>query len=139
VRHILVVDDNPAIGHMLSLILQMDGYRVTAVTSGEAAIVALHANHFAVVLAEASLGSRGNGLGLCAYVRREWPRAKVILSTRTSLAPASAQACGADEVLVKPFHLVDLRRAIAARGRNSAQRGLVQRRRRPVSTPIVAY
>jgi DNA-binding response OmpR family regulator len=126
VKHILIVDDEPAIGHMLSVILQLDGHHVIRVTSDQAAINALRAHRFDVVLADC--------LPLCADVRREWPRARVILGTRTmSLEPLF----GPDDVLLKPYHLADLRRAIQAGPRRStghpAHKGSVTLRSAPRS------
>jgi DNA-binding response OmpR family regulator len=119
VKHVLVVDADAAIGHMLSLILQKEGHRMMPVTSGEAAIFALRANQVDVVLADASLGPGIGCLALCAHVRREWPQLKVILGTRTvSVHPSFAQACGADDVLLKPYNLADLRRAMDAPARH---------------------
>jgi two-component system, OmpR family, response regulator len=111
VKRILVVDDDPAIGRMLSIILQYEGHQATAVTSAHAALDHLRDSSVDVVLSELFLGSPVNGLQLCTVIHREWPRLRFFLGTRTEdLDPALARACHVEAVLIKPYHLADLRR-----------------------------
>jgi two-component system OmpR family response regulator len=111
VKRILVVDDDPAIGRMLSIILQYEGHQATAVTSAHAALDHLRDSSVDVVLSELFLGSPVNGLQLCTVIHREWPRVRFFLGTRTEdLDPTVAQACHVEAVLIKPYHLADLRR-----------------------------
>jgi DNA-binding response OmpR family regulator len=87
---VLVVEDDPAIGKMVTLILQADAHRVVAVTSGAEAIEHLRDNHFDVLLSDHRFGAE-----LGTFVRRWWPEVRFV-------------------PLTKPFHGVDLRRRVAA-------------------------
>ena len=99
---------------MLSIILQHEGHQAAAVTSADAALEHLRHSHVDVVLSELFLGSLVNGLHLCAIIHREWPRVRFFLGTRTQdFAPAIARACHAEAVLIKPYHLADVRRLVA--------------------------
>jgi CheY-like chemotaxis protein len=110
-KRILIVDDDSAIGRMLSTILEHDGHAVVAVTSAAAALDHLRANDVDVVLSEFSLDSSLNGLELCELIRRQWPRVRCFLGTRfVGLDPDAARACQVEGVLEKPYHLADLRR-----------------------------
>jgi DNA-binding NtrC family response regulator len=110
-KQVLIVDDDLAIGRMLSTILERDGHAVVTVTSAAAALDHLHANDVDVVLSEFCLESPLNGLQLCALIRRQWPRVRCFLGTRfIGLDPAAARACRVEAILEKPYHLADLRR-----------------------------
>jgi DNA-binding NtrC family response regulator len=110
-KRILIVDDDSAIGRMLSTILEQDGHAVVAVTSAAAALDHLEANDVDVVFSEFCVDSPLNGLQLCALIGRQWPRVRFFLGTRfVGLDPAAARACRVEAILEKPYHLADLRR-----------------------------
>jgi DNA-binding response OmpR family regulator len=121
-KRILIVDDDTAIGHMLSTILERDGHKVVAVTSAKAALDHLEDNSVDVVLSEFSFDSPLNGLQLCNVIRRQWPRVRLFLGTRSvGLDPAAARACHVEAILLKPYHLADLRRVAGTSRRLSTR------------------
>jgi signal transduction histidine kinase len=114
---VLVVDDDPAIGKMVTLILQADAHRVVAVTSGEEALECLRVDRFDVVLSDLGIGAGIDGLELCALVRSGWPGVRFVLATGSvTVGPDDAQALGVDDLLTKPFRPTEVRRVIAAPG-----------------------
>jgi two-component system CheB/CheR fusion protein len=112
--HVLVVDDVPAIGRMVTHILDTADYAVVTVTTGAEALERLHAEHFDVVLSDLGIGPGIDGMELFARVRRTWPTTRFILATGSvTLDADAARRLGIDEVLTKPYRPADLRRVIA--------------------------
>ena len=64
-KHILVVEDEPQMRSMLADNLEFEGYRVTAVTSGEEALQAVAARHYALLLIDSRDAARDSVLELC--------------------------------------------------------------------------
>ncbi|MCA1647669.1 MAG: response regulator [Chloroflexi bacterium] len=118
---VLVVEDDPAIGKLVALILQADAHHVVAVTSGEQALAQLRADRFDVVLSDLGFGAGMNGLDLCRVVRHSWPGIRFVLATGSiTMNVDQARRNGVDELLTKPFRSADLRRAVLA-GRRPSQ------------------
>jgi CheY-like chemotaxis protein len=112
VKRFLVVEDDPAIGRMLTLLIQHDGHRAVAVTSATEALDHLRAHHVDFVLSELRIGSSMDGLQLSACVRREWPLVQFVLGTR-SLDVVLARRQRAEMILTKPYRLADCVRSSA--------------------------
>jgi CheY-like chemotaxis protein len=92
---VLVIDDDPAIVKMLTLMLGTRVDRVVAVSSGEEALQRLRVDQFDVVMSDLGLGQGINSLELGTLMRRDWPRVRFVQ-------------------LTKPFRSADIRRSIAA-------------------------
>jgi CheY-like chemotaxis protein len=113
VKRFLVVDDDPAIGRMLTLLLQHDGHQALAVTSAAEALDHLRTSDVDIVLSELLIGSSMDGLQLAACVRREWPYVQFVLGTRSmGLGAALAHGEGPEMILTKPYRLSDLRQIV---------------------------
>jgi signal transduction histidine kinase len=111
---VLVVEDDAAIGRMVTLILQADTHHVVAVASGEEALAQLRLEEFDVVLSDLGIGLGIDGLELCALVRSGWPELRFVLATGSlTVDPDEARALGVDDLLTKPFLPSELRRIIA--------------------------
>jgi two-component system response regulator MprA len=106
---VLVVEDDPAIAESLRRALHYDGYDVTAVGDGHAALRLLEPrDHDAVVL---DLGlPLIDGLDVCRRLRASGDRTPVLVVTaRDAVADRVAGLdAGADDYLVKPFALDEL-------------------------------
>jgi two-component system response regulator MprA len=106
---VLVVEDDPAIAESLRRALRYDGYQVTAVGDGHAALRLLEPrDHDAVVL---DLGlPLIDGLDVCRRLRAAGDRTPVLVVTaRDAVADRVAGLdAGADDYLVKPFALDEL-------------------------------
>jgi CheY-like chemotaxis protein len=114
---VLVVDDDSAIGRLVTLILQADAHRVVAVSSGKEALERLRVDKFDVVLSDLGMGLGIDGLELCTLVRRAWPGVRFVLATGSvSVDAGEAKALGVDALLTKPFRPADLRQIIAVPG-----------------------
>jgi CheY-like chemotaxis protein len=113
---ILVVDDEPAIGSMVTRILRPLRHAVVTATSAEEALEHLAAEPFDLVLSDLGLGTGMSGWDLVARVVEQWPSVRLILATGWGAAidPAEARARGVAAVLSKPYHPADLTAAIAS-------------------------
>ncbi len=77
---ILIVDDEALALMTLSEILQLEGYEVTAVTSGEAAVRALRANTFNLMILDLKMPGM-SGLEVLPKALEQQPQLKVIILT----------------------------------------------------------
>jgi CheY-like chemotaxis protein len=116
-KRFLVVEGDPVIGRMLTLLLQHDGHRAVAVTPAAEALDHLRASYVDVVLSEIGIDSSMDGPQLSACVRREWPRIQFVLGTRwMGLDAALARDHGAVMILTKPYHVAAGRTQTMPRG-----------------------
>jgi DNA-binding NtrC family response regulator len=101
---ILVVDDDPDIRAMLTLLLEADGYAVTTVMNVAGAQAALAEPQPDVVLLDWQLPD-GDGLELLPVLKRQWPETEVIMLTGHGTFDAAVEATkrGAFHFQSKPF------------------------------------
>ena len=102
--NILLADDSPHARRMGETILREEGYRVTVVCDGNAALEQLAKADPDLVIADAFL-PHVDGLALCRAAKARLAHVRVIL-TAGSLEPfdeSAARAAGADSTLRKPF------------------------------------
>ena len=102
--HVLVVDDDADMLRLLSMRLTAAGYRVSAVTSAEAALNQLDIERPQLVLSDVQLPGR-DGLALFDEVRARHPSLPVILLTAHGTIPDAVEATarGVFTYLTKPF------------------------------------
>ena len=113
--HILVVDDEPQIRDILAQALRRDGYRVTSRGSAQEALQDLAASSGAIELLVTDLKMpEMNGLDLIKAAKQVSPTiGSVLITAFASMETAvSALRSGADDYLMKPFGLDDLRRVV---------------------------
>ncbi len=105
--HVLIVEDNEENRHLLGLLLDANGYRVTAAQDGLAALAAARRDAPDVIVSDA-LMPKMDGFALC----REWMQDPALRSipfifySATYVRPADAQfamALGAARYLIKPL------------------------------------
>src|SRR2546426_3148231 len=107
---VLVVDDEPKLGKLVSEALVLDGHAVTRVGSGRAALAELQKEAFEVVVADLRMPDV-DGLGVLQAARARTPPAEVILMTAhaTAESAVAAMKAGAADYLIKPFSIEELR------------------------------
>ena len=108
---VLVVDDDAAVGKVLSALLRQDGFDVTHVPSGEAALARLEARPFDVVLSDLRMEGM-DGLALLREVERRWPELPFVLMTAHGSVPVAVEAmrAGAVDFVLKPLDKDELTR-----------------------------
>jgi two-component system response regulator PilR (NtrC family) len=134
---ILVVDDELSMREVLDITLRQEGYDVTLADSGEAALRALDATSFDLVLTD--LRMKGvDGLGVLRAVKEQAPGTAVVMLTAFASTDTAVEAMklGAYDYVTKPFKLDELRLTIAAvlerkqlRDENQALRRQLQKER----------
>ena len=104
-RHVLVVDDEPYICLALRRILEREGYRVTTVDSGEAALEVVARDEPHVVLLDIMMPGM-DGRETCRRIRATSAAAKVIYLTGKADAYGESTSKGlraeADGLIPKP-------------------------------------
>lgn len=108
-KRILVVDDNPAILDVMALTLEAEGYEVSTSLTGAFFQLMGH-NPPDLILLDVLLSGEDGG-EICQRLKSDEQTRHIpviLISAHTGL-PETAEGCGADGFLVKPFHLTDLR------------------------------
>ncbi|WP_374951316.1 response regulator transcription factor [Mucilaginibacter sp.] len=105
---ILVIEDEPIIGEMMCILLEMEGYKVISLGDTGMARRKLESNEVALVMLDLNLSGEG-GQSMCRYIKSnpDLQHIPVILvSANTDLAKIKDE-CGADDYIAKPFELND--------------------------------
>jgi len=110
---ILLVDDEEALLETLRSILELEGYQVATVSSGEEALEAMERTSFDLILTDLKM-KRMSGLDVLAHAERLWPRPVTILLTGYASLESAVEALnrGAYAYLVKPFGIEGLKATI---------------------------
>jgi two-component system, OmpR family, response regulator MprA len=112
---ILVVEDERAVRDALERVLRTDGYEVELAGDGHAALAALSEREQDVVVLDVMLPVL-DGLEVCRQLRAHGDRVPVLMVTaRDAIADRVAGLdAGADDYLVKPFSIDELRARVRA-------------------------
>jgi two-component system response regulator MprA len=112
---ILVVDDEPAVRTSLERALALEGYTVDLAADGAAALNRLAAAPPDAVVLDVGM-PRVDGLEVCRRMRRAGDRTPVLMLTARDAIDDRVEGldAGADDYLVKPFALRELRARLRA-------------------------
>ncbi len=118
---LLVIEDEPKVGHALQEGLQAEGYEVVLAETGEDGFFLASNRAFDLIVLDVMLPGR-NGLEILAALRKQNSAAQVlILTARDAIEDrVSGLDAGADDYLVKPFAFPELSariRALLRRGK----------------------
>ncbi|WBT09343.1 MtrAB system response regulator MtrA [Corynebacterium sp. SCR221107] len=118
-QKILVVDDDPAISEMLSIVLEAEGFDTVAVTDGTVAVDTFRAEQPDLVLLDLMLPGM-NGIDICRIIRQESSVPIVMLTAKTDTVDVVlGLESGADDYVNKPFKPKELVARIRARLRRT--------------------
>lgn len=110
-ERILLVEDNPEVREIATMLLRQLGYRVRAVDSAAAALAMLaNGEPIDLVFSDIVMPGELNGLALARQVRDTYPQVVVLLTT--GYADAASAAEGELTILRKPYRLASLGRAV---------------------------
>lgn len=110
---ILVVEDDPQVARLISLVLQRNGHEAQVVSDGQSALERAKAARPSMIFADLTIKGMG-GEQLCSTLK-SLPETKgipyVIVSGDRDIAE-KARVCGADDYMGKPFEFDDLIRLV---------------------------
>ena len=114
---VLLIEDEPDVAALLSLVLIREGDQVERVASAAAAHTALARTQPNLIVMDITLPD-ADGVVLCTQLRTDVRTATIPIVVITGYAEpsicAAAYAAGAAVVLIKPFQIDDFRAAVRA-------------------------
>jgi two-component system response regulator MtrA len=112
---VLVVDDDPALAEMLTIVLRGEGFETTVVGDGTHALPALRETCPDLVLLDLMLPGM-NGIDVCKAIRAESVVPIVMLTAKTdTIDVVLGLESGADDYVMKPFKPKELVARVRAR------------------------
>jgi len=111
---LLIVDDEAVALRNLERVMSKAGYDVTAVQSGEEALVLIEAQEFDLLLTDLRM-EKVDGMRLLKACRTWHPESEVIMITGYASAQSAVEAMkqGAFYYITKPFRLDEVRKVVA--------------------------
>jgi two-component system response regulator MprA len=121
---VLVVDDEPAVRAALGRALRLEAYEVEMAADGHEALERLAARPLDAVVLDVAM-PRVDGLEVCRRLRRAGDRTPVLMLTARDAVDdrVAGLDAGADDYLVKPFALRELKARLRALLRRTAPSG----------------
>ena len=110
---ILIVEDDPHVARLISLVLKRIGYEAQVVADGQSALSHARETPPAMIFADLTIRGMG-GAALCSALKAQGETKAipyVILSGDSDIAE-KARGCGADDYMSKPFEVDDLIRLV---------------------------
>jgi DNA-binding response OmpR family regulator len=129
-RRLLLVDDRPEICDVIRTYLVAEGYDVTSVASGKAALVKLSTESFDILLVDAVMPGV-DGLSIAEIAARNGAAVLVMTGDPETLENLSAASY---PFIAKPFHLRDLLTRLSTIGASAAKRARRSRGRTETGT-----
>jgi DNA-binding NtrC family response regulator len=101
---ILVVDDEPIVLNCCRRILEEQGHAVHLVGSADAAVAAMAADPFEILLVDIKMPVR-DGIDLIREIKERWPRTSILVMTgyATPETVQKSRTAMADRFIAKPF------------------------------------
>lgn len=116
---VLVVDDDPAIAEMLTIVLQGEGFDTVVVGDGNEAVAAAKQHNPDLILLDVMLPGM-NGVDVCRAIREDSTVPIVMLTARTDTVDVVlGLESGADDYVHKPFKPKELVARVRARLRRN--------------------
>lgn len=116
---ILVVDDDPAISEMLTIVLSAEGFDTVAVTDGSLAVETAIREQPDLILLDLMLPGM-NGIDICRSIRQDSAVPIIMLTAKTDTVDVVlGLESGADDYVNKPFKAKELVARIRARMRRT--------------------
>ena len=122
-KHILIIEDDPAISQGLTLALQDEHYRVTGALTGKEGLSLARRENIDLILLDLLLPDM-NGYDVCQTLRSGGVQSPLIMLTCKSdeIDKVMGLELGADDYVVKPFSVRELLARIKARLRRPVER-----------------
>jgi DNA-binding response OmpR family regulator len=124
VKHLLLVEDDPAIARPLVRALEREGFAVEHVEAGEPALERVGSGGLDLVVLDLTLPDV-DGLDVCRQIRSSHPALPILMLTarREEVDVVVGFDAGADDYVAKPFRVAELVARLRARLRVAATDG----------------
>ena len=127
---ILIIDDEPQIRSMLTLMLEREGYEVVEASDGVAGIKIYRQNPVDLIITDLIMPNK-DGIGMIIDLKKEFPDVKIIAMSGGGLNKPDgylkgAKKLGAACTLTKPIDREEMLKAVKDTLRNSPSPGLQQ-------------
>ena len=110
---ILVVEDDPQVARLISLVLQRNGHESQVVADGESALRSARARKPDMIFADLTIkGMSGEALCSALKSHEETKDIPYIVVSGDRDVAEKARQCGADDYMGKPFEFNDLIRLV---------------------------
>lgn len=121
---VLLVDDDASIRQVLHTTLSALGFEIEEASGGEQAVSFVRTEHYDAVLLDINMPGMG-GIDACRTLRRLAPALPILILTVRDSADDKIDAleAGADDYVIKPFHIGEL----TARVRSAVRRSRMTR------------
>lgn len=107
-EHVLLVEDDHAIGEIAARGLAQAGFRVTKEQDGRQSVIRFRQGDFDLVVLDVMLPSL-DGLEVCRQIRSDSPIPIIMLTARTdTMDVVVGLEAGADDYVTKPFEMPEL-------------------------------
>jgi two-component system copper resistance phosphate regulon response regulator CusR len=108
-KKILIIEDDHRLSESISSSLEKEGYQCTSAFDGQMALKFFETESYHLVVLDLNL-PKINGIELCKKFREVNPQVPILIITAFSDIESKMEAfdLGADDYLVKPFHLKEL-------------------------------
>jgi DNA-binding response OmpR family regulator len=105
----LIVDDDPNQGRSLAIGLRLEGFQVTVICDGEAALALIDSADFDAAIVDLMLPGI-NGIEIARQMRNRRPNTRVLLTSAYHLSENQIRRadCGVIGFIPKPFELDEL-------------------------------
>jgi CheY-like chemotaxis protein len=111
--HLLIVDDDSTIRHLIRRTLERTGHSMVEAENGREAIRTLAQKRADLVLLDLNMPEM-EGIETVQEIRRVFPKTKIIvISGVETVYLRGSELLGADAALRKPFHPEELRETVA--------------------------
>jgi DNA-binding response OmpR family regulator len=107
-KRILVVDDESALLQLLTCYLAKQGWEVTAVSSGTAALEAFEVGRFHMLLADVDLGDGMCGIEVARKLLDQEPPLKVVMMSGKAENATKVREANVGRFVAKPFDFSQL-------------------------------
>ncbi len=112
---ILIIEDDPILNRALSQALTDQGYQCEAVDNGKSGVALVQETQFSIIILDLALSDE-TGLGVLRCIREADDSANIIVLTPLEYRQEriSALASGADDFIIKPFSMAEVRARVDA-------------------------
>lgn len=112
--NLLIVDDEPGIRQVLTLVFERDGHKVRTAENGRLALGVLHQEPADLILSDVRMPDM-DGIELLRAAREALPDIAVIMMTAFATVDTAREAfkLGADDFVQKPFDIDELKLVVA--------------------------